>query len=46
MNSGESMFDVAPKDSYCRDMEALAGAPLSGRSEVVRETGLLAKLFG
>lgn len=46
MNSGESMFDVAPKDSYCRDMEALAGALLSGRSEVVRETGLLAKLFG
>ena len=46
MNSGESMFDVAPKDSYCRDMDALAGALLSGRSEVVRETGLLAKLFG
>lgn len=47
MNSGESLFDLAPKDHYCRDVRRLVSGLLDQRALVPQEdSGLLAKLFG
>ena len=46
MNSGESMFTVAPKDPYCGDMRRMAVALLAGEVQVApARQGLLDKLF-
>lgn len=47
MNSGESMFDLAPKDPYCEAVCALAQTLATGESTLVaaRSDSLLNRLF-
>lgn len=47
MNSGESMFDLAPKDPYCEAVRALAQTLATGESTLVAARGdsLLNRLF-
>ena len=48
MNSGESMFESAPNDSYCKDIRSLAQILLGGSNKqtvTASEPGLLARLF-
>lgn len=45
MNTGESMFTVAPKDQYCEDMRRMATMLLSGGAPAPSRGGLLGKLF-
>ena len=44
MNAGESLFSVAPKDAYARDVRRLAQQLLQGQAAPV-ETGWLDRLF-
>lgn len=47
MNSGESMFTVAPKDPFCADLRRLADALISGELKAPPQpAGLLSRLFG
>ena len=47
MNSGESMFSLAPKDPYCEGVRRLAVALATGESLAVepKNDGLLNRLF-
>jgi pilus assembly protein CpaE len=47
MNSGESLFSIAPKDPYCDAVRKLAGALLVGAAAPVEAAsgGLLGRLF-
>jgi pilus assembly protein CpaE len=47
MNSGESMFVLAPKDTYCEGVRNLAAALATGEAKVAatKEDGLLSRLF-
>ncbi len=48
MNSGESMFSVAPKDPYCDGVRRLAQTLATGETTAIVSTngGLLDRLFG
>ena len=46
MNSGEPLFEVAPRDAYCRDIVELARAMMSGQTLAPRPRGLIERLIG
>jgi pilus assembly protein CpaE len=46
MDTGESLFQLAPKNPWCRDVRKLAEALASGRPVEREAPGLLDKLFG
>lgn len=45
MNTGESMFAIAPKDAYCEEMRRMASGLLSGAMPAPTRATLLGKLF-
>ncbi len=47
MNAGEPMFTMAPKEPFCADVRALAGALLGGQQKIeASKGGALSRLFG
>ena len=46
MNTGEPLYELAPRDPYCREVDALAAGLLDGREAEVAAPGLLERLFG
>jgi pilus assembly protein CpaE len=45
MNTGESMFAIAPKDPYCEEMRRMTSGLLSGAMPAPARATLLGKLF-